>query len=243
MVTFTIEVAGLRAGVAAHFDSTRRYCEKYLTEGTPEVEVAVSMADIAFEREKCRQENQRSGVPVQDFPDAYLETIALQRKITYALFPRRTLLFHGSVVAVDGAAYLFTAVSGTGKSTHTALWRRMLGEKAVMINDDKPFLRVENDRVLAFGTPWSGKHRLDTNTSAPLKAICILERGAENGITPIPAREALPMLFQQSTRPPENAQMPAYMDLIDGVARNVEFYRLRCNMDPDAAQVAYEGMK
>jgi len=113
----------------------------------------------------------------------------------------------------------------------------------VMINDDKPFLRVEDDRVLAFGTPWSGKHRLDTNTSAPLKAICILERGAENRITPIPAREALPMLFQQSTRPPENAQMPAYMDLIDGLARNVAFYRLRCNMDPDAAQVAYEGMK
>ena len=78
---------------------------------------------------------------------------------------------------MDGQAVLFTAKSGTGKSTHTKLWRDLFGERAVMVNDDKPLLRILKDGVLVCGTPWDGKHRLSTNCALPLKAICILERG------------------------------------------------------------------
>ena len=143
---------------------------------------------------------------------------------------------------MDGVAYLFTAKSGTGKSTHTRLWREMFGDRAVMVNDDKPFLKFTEEGVIACGSPWNGKHGLGNNIMVPLKAICVLERGESNVITRIDPKDALQMLFQQSSRPMNRALMPKYMELVDRLANSVEFYRLKCNMDPDAAKISYEAM-
>lgn len=182
-----------------------------------------------------------------------------------------TVLFHGSCVAVDGAGYLFTAKSGTGKSTHTRLWRELLGSRAVMVNDDKPLIHVppvilseaersrrissetvgfftyaQNDterRPLAYGTPWDGKHRLSSNIFVPLKAICILKRAAENRIEPIPAREAYHMLLQQVYRPADPTALAKTLVLLDRLAAAVKLYRLGCNMQPEAARLSYETMR
>ena len=242
MTEFTLGIAGRVINVRAMFDSTGRYCEKYLCSGEPDFSVEVTPEDITFEREKSAREDALEGLPARAYSDAHLETTALLRKIAEGLFDYDTLLFHGSVVAVDGEAYLFTAKSGTGKSTHTRLWREVFGERAVMVNDDKPFLRVSETGVTACGSPWNGKHRLGTNIRVPLKAICILERGAENRIREIPPQEALHMLLQQSNRPLGARRMPKYLDLIDGLSGRVRFYRLECNMDPQAASVAYNAM-
>lgn len=154
-----------------------------------------------------------------------------------------SMVFHGSVIAVDGQGYLFTAKSGTGKSTHTRLWRELLGEKAVMVNDDKPILHVTDDGVTAYGTPYNGKHRLGNDISVPLKAICILQRAEENHIEPISKSEAYAMLLQQVYRPQNSKAMRDTLLLIDKMAELVSFYRLGCNMDISAAETAYNGMK
>ena len=243
MVSFTIRVADRLVGVHAIHESTRSFCRDYLSEEEPEFRVEITAADLRYEREKSEREDRIEGLPPRSFSDAYLETIALLRRISERLFDYGTLLFHGSAVAVDGWAYLFTAKSGTGKSTHTRLWREQFGDRAVMINDDKPFLQIDGDRIIAWGSPWNGKHRLDTNAGVPLRGICILERGEENHIQRISPREALFMLIQQSSRPAEPARMPRYMELIDGLAKGTSFYRLTCNMNPQAAQVSYHGMR
>ena len=98
-------------------------------------------------------------------------TIRIADKVIYD-----TILFHGSAVAVDGIGYLFTAKSGTGKSTHTRLWRELFGERAVMLNDDKPLIKVSENGIIVYGTPWDGKHRLSTNTFVPLKGICFMSK-------------------------------------------------------------------
>ena len=151
-------------------------------------------------------------------------------------------MFHGSVVAVDGQGYLFTAKSGTGKSTHTRFWRQVFGDRAVMVNDDKPFLRFTDHGVLVCGAPWSGKHGLDTNITVPLKAVCILERGSENHIQSIEAKDALSMLMHQSSRPLDGELMPKYLELVDRLAAGTRFWRMACSLDPDAARVAHEAM-
>lgn len=242
MTNFTMRVAGRVAAVSALFASTRDYCADYLCEAAPDYEIRITADDIAFEREKSEREDRLEGKPPRVFSDAYLEIIAVQRKLAECLFQADTLLFHGSVVAVDGSAYLFTAKSGTGKSTHTRLWREVFGARAVMINDDKPFLHVAADGVTAYGSPWNGKHRIGSNTAAPLRAICILQRGTENRIRRIPAKEAVSMLFQQSNRPMNRQRFPQYMTLLDKLAAQVVFYQLECNMEPQAAVVAYEAM-
>ena len=136
--------------------------------------------------------------------DAYIETLAVYRKIAEQMPTYDTVLFHSSAVAVDGAAYLFAAKSGTGKSTHARLWRELLGDRAIMINDDKPLLRITDAGATVFGTPWNGKHRLGTNGSAPVRAICVLERGVQNNIERIGPKEAYPILCNME---PEAARL------------------------------------
>lgn len=243
MTEFTMRVAGRVAAVSALFESTRAYCADYLCEGPADFAVRITPQDIAYERSVSLRTDQLEGAANRPHPDEALEITAVQRKIAEALFDFDTLLFHGSVVAVDGAAYLFTAKSGTGKSTHTRLWREVFGDRAVMVNDDKPFLRVTEEGVLACGSPWNGKHRLGENISVPLRAICVLTRGEVNEIQPISAGDALMMLMQQSNRPLQPRLMPQYLALLDALTKYAAFYRLACNMNPDAARVAFEAMR
>lgn len=242
MTNFKIQIVDQVVEINFIFESTRHFCEDYLSRQNPDFSVMTTMGDISFEREKAFREDALEGLPIRNLPDSQLELTALQRKITEEFFYRDILLFHGSAIAVDGQAYLFTAKSGTGKSTHTRLWRDMFGGRAVMVNDDKPFLQLTDQGVIVHGSPWNGKHRLGSNISVPLKAICILERSQENWIKPITAAQALPMLFQQSQRPQNPANMAKYMELIDRLANSVQFWKMGCNMDPEAALVSYEAM-
>ena len=243
MTDFTIALAGRNIAISAMFDTTRRYCEAYLTEGKADFSVTVTPADIDFEREKSRREDELEGIPVRQFSDRYLETLAVYRKIADWMLDFDTLLFHGSAISVDGQGYLFTAKSGTGKSTHTRLWRQIFGDRAVMVNDDKPLLRVLEDQVLVCGTPWDGKHRISTNTCVPLKGICILNRAEENSIVPVSISKVLPLLLQQSYRPSDPVALAKLLSLLEKVSKRTGLYSLGCNMEPEAALVAYNGMK
>ena len=242
MIQLNIKSAGKIVSASIMFESTKKYCKDFICEDNAEISVTITPEDIALEREKAAREDALEGLPARDLPDALLEITALQRKIAEEFFERDILLFHGSVVAVDGQAYLFTAKSGTGKSTHTRLWREVFGDRAVMVNDDKPFLEITGTGVTVHGSPWNGKHRLGQNISVPLKAICILERGQENRIVEITPRQALPMLLQQSQRPMDRRKLPMYLELIDRLSSRVRFYRMQCNMDPQAAVLARETM-
>jgi len=245
-IVFNISLAGRVIEVSAFFESTKTFCKDYLTDSSAEDSIEITAEDIAFEREKSAREDKLEGIPVREFSDAYLETLAVYRKIADGMIMHDTILFHGSVIAVDGVGYLFTAKSGTGKSTHTRLWREYFGERAVMVNDDKPLIRITEEGALVYGTPWDGKHRLSTNFVVPLKAICVLERGEVNKIQSVTKKEIYSHLMQQMYRPrvaghPE--RMVKTLELLDSLAEKVSFYRLECNMEADAARVAYEGMK
>ena len=242
MICFAVQLEGHSFGITCRYVATKAFCENYIIAGEPGISIVLSQADIDFERMKADREDALEGLPVREYSDEYLETLALLRKVTEAFFDFDTVLFHGSVIAVDGTAYLFTAKSGTGKSTHTRLWRQLLGDRATMVNDDKPFLKITPEGVVACGSPWMGKHQLGSNIQVPLKAICILERGEENKIRKIQPREAVHMLLQQSSRPMDSKKMPKYLDLIDALSQKVEFYRLQCNMEPEAAKIAFETM-
>lgn len=195
-----------------------------------------SQSDIEYEREKSALEDRKEGLPIRNFPDSYLETLAVYRKFAENLLAYDTVLFHGSVVAVDGIGYLFTAKSGTGKSTHTRLWREYFGERAVMINDDKPLIQVTENSVIVYGTPWDGKHRLSNNISVPLKAICILTRASENHIEPISKSTAFPMLLQQSNRPQDSLKMQKTLEILDKISDNIALYKLGCMVEITSAE-------
>ena len=237
-----MKIAGQTGEVTSLFDSSRDYCRKYLTEDQPDFSVTVAREDLAFEQEALRQEALEEGIKVRVFTDPFLERTAIQRKFAEYLFDQSVLMTHGSTVAVDGKAYLFTAKCGTGKSTHTRLWRQVFGDRAQMVNDDKPFLKITEEGVLACGSPWSGKHGLDTNITVPLQGICILQRGKENQIHRIAPEEAVSMLLHQSYCPLAPEKHDRFEELVKLLAERTPLWQMQCNMDPVAAEISHKAM-
>lgn len=151
-------------------------------------------------------------------------------------------MFHSSAVVVDGKAYLFSANSGTGKSTHTGLWLKQFGDRAYILNDDKPALRRVDGIWYAFGTPWSGKNDISVNTGVPVAGIAMLERGERNEITPYSGKDAIFDIFVQTNRPKAAEYRIKLLELLDSLLQDIPVWKLKCNMDPEAAIVSYEAM-
>ena len=240
---FKIKLADRIVEIHPFFPYMAEFCKDYLVNATPDFIVASTPEDITFEREKSAREDELEGIPTRHFPDDYLETLAIYRKIAVRMTEYDTLLLHGSALALDGEGYLFSAKSGTGKSTHARLWREQFGDRVTIVNDDKPLLRVTDAGVIVYGTPWDGKHRLSTNTAVPLKSICFLERDVTNHIEPVKSEKAYPLLLQQTYRPQEPEALVRTLQLVDRLAASTGLYALGCNMEPEAAYTSYYGIK
>ena len=152
------------------------------------------------------------------------------------------LWIHASAVVVDGEAYLFSAPCGTGKSTHTSKWLQLFGDKAFIINDDKPAIRIIDDEYWVYGTPWSGKHDISVNTKAKLKGICFLHRAETNSIKFIDKASAVKEILDTSHFRTTAEQMMKKLEILDKIVRNVPIYEMGCTPTIEAAKMAYEFM-
>ena len=242
-MTQTYLIAERLVEITSLFPAVHEHCREYRAEGEPELIVRTTPEDIEREREISLREDAIENRPGRDYPDSYLETLAVYRHIAERMPAWDTLLIHGSALALDGAAYLFAAPSGTGKSTPARLWREYLGDRVTMVNDDKPLVRIRGGGAVIFGTPWNGKHRLGENIAVPLRAVCFIERAQENRIRPVTAAAAYPELLRQVYRPADAAMMAGTLRLLDALCAAASFWRLECNMDIEAARIACEAMK
>lgn len=153
------------------------------------------------------------------------------------------MMLHSSCVVVDDRAYLFTAPCGMGKSTHTRLWLELFGERAYILNDDKPALRVLSGRVYVYGTPWSGKDDKSRNERVPLGGIAVLARAQKNAIEKLKPTEAVFSLLDQTVRSDCTEEMNACIDTLNTIVSTGKIWKLLCNTDISAARLSYEAMK
>jgi hypothetical protein len=180
---------------------------------------------------------------LESYPELQTFDVA-EYMVTGMVFARRLLDFsgfqlHASAIALDGRAYLFSAFSGTGKSTHTEKWCRLFGAK--YINDDKPALRLVDGVWMAYGTPWSGKHDISDPAGYPLGGIAFLERG-ENSICRLEPAQALPLIMGQTTRHLWQEGMDQKLELLDRLLRQVPVWKLTCRNDDEAARTSMQAM-
>lgn len=221
MSGFLLKVADTVIGVKPLTDELEIMVRRYVvTEGTPSFDVEITPADLEKEA----------------------ELLALQRKVTEGLIERNVLLFHSSLAAVDGFGYAYAAPSGTGKSTHTALLRKVYGDRVTMVNDDKPFIRVEDGAVYAYGSPWAGKTHLETNTRVPLLGICFIEQGTENKISRLELFDAFVHMMTQVYMPESKEKTERTLDLIEKTLKTVPAYFMTCNMEEEAAKTSFKAM-
>lgn len=227
-------IADFLIDIEPRFPLMRKHLEEYAYEGEGKADFSVRVTDEMLEKQRAAQ---------PEFSLPYHESTCILRVISDTVVHHGCFLMHAAVIAVDGVAYAFTAKSGTGKSTHLKLWMEMLGDRAFVLNGDKPFLRLfEDGTVRAYGTPWCGKEGWQRNASLPLGGICFLERDVTNHIRPLAANEAVERIFSQLLKPSTAAGLAATLDMADRVLAGVPLWLLGCNISPEAAETSYKAM-
>lgn len=224
------KIAGLNVQMET-FGRTAMQAEKYLADKSDSCDMIVSSSNVGNPQwEKNFDENNAEYMKTST--DFYIK-----------LLDFGGMLLHASAVVLDGYAYLFTASSGTGKSTHTQLWCKLFkDEDAKILNDDKPAIRFEDGKWFAYGTPWSGKTDLNLNLRVPLGGIALVERADENTIEPLKGKKAVFALLEQTMRPRDGELRLKVVDLLSKLLETVPVWHLRCNMENEAALVSREAM-
>ena len=147
---------------------------------------------------------------------------------------------HSSVIVAEGRGVLFLGESGTGKSTHTRLWREGI-EGAKLLNDDSPIVRIVDGEVRVYGSPWSGKTPCYKNEVYHMAGLCRLSQAPHNRITHLSNLMAIGALLPSC--PPIFAHDSALQDMIcatvGNIVRGVKCYHLECLPNSEAAELSY----
>ncbi len=219
------ELAGLAVDIRPRFDFIINQCAEYRKDApAADFEVRVSKDEIEKERKM-------SGA---GFSEGYLESVCAYRQICERLPEYGAILLHGSVIECGGRGIAFVAPSGTGKTTHTLLWKKLYG--AVVINGDKPIVRFENGAPYAYGTPWAGKENMQKNARVGLTDICFIKRSFVNKTRPVPADAAALLRQLYIPRGAENAVRA--LELADRLINTCSLWTVECDMSDNAAKAA-----
>ncbi len=149
------------------------------------------------------------------------------------------LPLHSSAIVYKNEAILFSAPSGTGKSTHARLWKERFNDEVDWINDDKPLLKLENEKVFVYGAPFSGHYRANMNQKYPLKAIIFLQQGATNDVRKLDEKEALQKIMTNILRPKEEIVWDQSLSIINDIIKNISIYSLDATMNQEAVDAVY----
>lgn len=227
-----IKLADVAVKVNNRYEYIVNQCEKYLSDSHPDFEVTVSDEEIKKER----------SLSEYPFEDGYFESLCAYRHIAENLPDYNALLIHAAAIEVEGWAYLFLAKSGTGKTTHIKLWRKLLGEKVNMINGDKPIVRFIDGVPYACGTAWCGKEKWERNVKVPIKALCFVSRGEVDEILKITSDKAVTKLLRQTYIPKDSLRAEKALTLLDRLLQTTKQYELYCTPNISAAEVSFNKM-
>ena len=227
-------IAGFKTEFEPKYDMLRERAKEYEADfDSSETDIKIRIKDEFLERKK-------EEMPLMSIE--HHEYFWTGQAFNIRLMEYHGIMLHSSCVEKDGYAYLFSADSGTGKSTHTHLWLKNLSGTRI-INDDKPVLIKENDVWYACGTPFSGKTDENTNVKVPVRAIVFIKRGTENKVSRISIDDAIKLLFGQIIRAYSEKFATKSLETVDLILRSIPVFSLECNMEDDAAFASYNGIE
>lgn len=230
MINFKIKIADTVVEVNAFNESTKKYCLDFLCEEDSNYVITMTREDLENETH------------IQEDGKVYAseEISALYRKIADLFIERNIVVFHGSSFKVGNYAFIVTARSGIGKSTHVGLLKKLLGDKLTYINDDKPLLEVNDNNLMLYSSPWNGKERRGNDIKAPLKAVIFLNRGNNTYKQLTNNQEVYFRLLSQIYLPRDKSKREKALKLIDVLLKRVNFYEINVNTDISSAVMTYE---
>ena len=227
-------IADLVTEINPRYENTKQLAKPFEYDGARETDIALEVTDkhLSYLMSKA----------VEGTTMDKLENFALSGDFNRKVIGHGVMLVHSSALVYDGGAYLFSADSGVGKSTHTKLWLNAFGDKVHIMNDDKPVVRLYDDHAQAFGTPFDGGSGIALNESYPLKAIIFVERGEENSVHIPENKEIIQKLYFQTARMVNRETAEKMLVNLERLLHLTKFYVLTCNMDISAAHTAYNSI-
>ena len=225
------------ADIAFEFESKNeevmRFLAPYSCDDKCEVRLEITTADIEYEKKFSCSENRFA-----------LEVTAILRKFCdILLYNFNGMFLHSATVIYQGAAYAFSAPSGTGKTTHILKWKELLGDKVRILNGDKLFLRCLGDDIVAYGNPWQGKENLGENSNCPFKGIFVLKRNEMNFVRQLSEIEALKSLVDSTLFPKDKEGRIKQLDFLDKLISKVRVFELHCNLEDEAVFTALSALE
>ena len=230
---FLIKLAGMLIGMDETYPYVRDVCRDYLV---PDPDLPPLFTVRAMPEElACMTRS----VTWKQLSPGEAESMVLMRKIALKLPEYSSFLLHASVVQCRNMTIAFPAARGVGKTTHALLWLDAFPGEARILNGDKPFLRVENHAVTAYGTPWGGKEGMQLNAGTALNAVCFLERGTVPEIRSLDHEEYVRRLVLQTYLPSSSEELDRCARLFSSLIRQVPGYVLKADISPDSVRKVY----
>ncbi len=229
-----ITISDFVFNINSRYSWIQEQCIEYIS-NSDNVSLSFEISDdeINYEKSLCNYKVSR----------CYLESIAVYRKLAEWLPNNNAFVLHSATFDVDGVGVAFAAHSGTGKTTHMNLWQQLLGDKMTIVNGDKPIVRFfdeEPNTPYAYGTPWNGKEGLGCNMRTTLKHICFIERSETNYVEKMQSRDIVDRIMNQVYMPKDPTAVMNTMQLINRLLESCNLWIIHCNMEPEAAQIAYD---
>ncbi len=225
---FNVNFAELNIEINCKFNYTYNLCKDYFTDEKAQFSVAPSDEDIDKEIDISPFRPRRD----------YAESICVYRQISEKMPIYNRIIFHGAVISYKNNGYIFTAPSGTGKTTHISLWTKYI-DGVEIVNGDKPLLRIENG-VTAYATPYAGKEGYENHSSVDVKGIILIKRAENNRIRRVKSGEILTQLMAQLYLPEDAEATIKTLDLLDSLVKQVPLYVLECNISEEAVKTSFE---
>ncbi len=198
----------------------------------------IVIASVTANKDWSHVESELMNVEQWGGPESDLRNFNLLGEVFrwFILF-HQGIILHSSCLKCKGKGIAFSAPSGTGKSTHTELWRKYYSVE--MINDDSPAVRLINGKMTVFGTPWSGKTDINHNISAPLACIVFLEQANENQLIKLSSSQVSQKLLRELIRPVYPELLLKTLDFMEKMITYVPAYLLKCTISEEAAILTY----
>ena len=228
-----LKVADLIIEFEPKYDMMKNRIVQYIYNGTKKPDITINLSEQFY----IDKQKENPHLSLEE-----CETIFTASYFYTEIVRFNGVMLHASAVQYDGFAYLFSANSGTGKSTHTHLWLEKF-PSAEILNDDKPAIRYIDGKFYAYGTPWSGKFDESINTKTEIAGITFLSRGENNEIQQVSGENAMRDFMIQTVRPLRKEYMLLFMETLDKILTGIPVYRLKCNMSHEAVETSYNAMK
>lgn len=207
------------------------FCDYLADFSKPDITLRVTEDELQAEKEKYPEHSK-----------SYLEGQLLFKQLAEKILAYDTFFFHSAAVCHENEGYLFTGKSGSGKSTHAALWTKLFPDDFI-INGDKPLIKMKKDGFYVYGTPWCGKENMQKNTSAKLRAVFFIEQTEENRAEKMSAKEVLAEIFNQTVYVKNPTLNEALFKMLDRFITELPFFRLKCRIDDGAVLCALAAAK